>query len=570
MKQIIFLVFTFTVLIASAATFIKGPALIEGVTTTATAAGTTTLTKDSETIQVFTGATTQSVVLPDATTLPNGRRFEIKNRSTGTVTVKYNDASTVRTVIGNMQANFILRSNGTTNGTWDIENVKLDISDTTNAITGSLPLTNLAGATGALVYGTSSTASASDASNLFWDSSAKKLGIGTNAPQTALQVKGASLLGEITIDRTDGVAPLLLQYSNGNTAIPTTTATGQVSFRGYGTTGFVTGALIQATTTQQYSDTAAGTKLDFYTTPNNSTTNAIAFTLNQDKTATFASTVTATGLTLSTTPLAIGSGGTGAATKSAAFDALSPMTTGGDLIYGGASGTGTRLANGSAGAILRSAGGTSAPAWTTATYPATTTINQILYSSAANTVGGITAAATSALVSNSSSVPSWTSGSVANRLLRTNGTAVSFAQADLTTDVTGILPVANGGTGGSGGAWTTGNPTYSVGGVVGFATTSATGRYLQIGKLVHFNASVTGTWSSGSPGTVTITIPGGFSANTTNLQICYGRNVTNGSMVQGISSAGSPTLITLFKYDNTAPVATSGDNLVISCALEVQ
>lgn len=42
-----------------------------------------------------------------------------------------------------------------------------------------------------------------------------------------------------------------------------------------------------------------------------------------------------------------------------------PMTTGGDLIYGGASGTATRLANGSVGQVLMSAGGTSAPSWQT-------------------------------------------------------------------------------------------------------------------------------------------------------------------------------------------------------------
>jgi hypothetical protein len=63
--------------------------------------------------------------------------------------------------------------------------------------------------------------------------------------------------------------------------------------------------------------------------------------------------------------LALSRGGTGQSTKAAAFDALQPMTTGGDLIYGGASGTGTRLANGTAGQVLTSAGGTAAPAWST-------------------------------------------------------------------------------------------------------------------------------------------------------------------------------------------------------------
>jgi uncharacterized coiled-coil protein SlyX len=42
----------------------------------------------------------------------------------------------------------------------------------------------------------------------------------------------------------------------------------------------------------------------------------------------------------------IANGGTGATTKTLAFNALSPMTTSGDIIYGGLSGTGTRLAKG--------------------------------------------------------------------------------------------------------------------------------------------------------------------------------------------------------------------------------
>lgn len=54
------------------------------------------------------------------------------------------------------------------------------------------------------------------------------------------------------------------------------------------------------------------------------------------------------------------------ANKATSFNNLSPMTTGGDIIYGGASGTGTRLANGSAGQVLTSNGTTLAPSWQTA------------------------------------------------------------------------------------------------------------------------------------------------------------------------------------------------------------
>ncbi|MEI6264651.1 MAG: tail fiber domain-containing protein [Sphingobacteriia bacterium] len=59
----------------------------------------------------------------------------------------------------------------------------------------------------------------------------------------------------------------------------------------------------------------------------------------------------------------IAQGGTGASTKTAAFDALSPMTTSGDIIYGAATGTGTRLAAGTNGQILTLAGGI--PSWAT-------------------------------------------------------------------------------------------------------------------------------------------------------------------------------------------------------------
>ena len=54
---------------------------------------------------------------------------------------------------------------------------------------------------------------------------------------------------------------------------------------------------------------------------------------------------TADAATLSGT-IAINNGGTGASSKSAAFNALSPMTTSGDIIYGGLNGTGTRLGKG--------------------------------------------------------------------------------------------------------------------------------------------------------------------------------------------------------------------------------
>ena len=90
------------------------------------------------------------------------------------------------------------------------------------------------------------------------------------------------------------------------------------------------------------------------------------------------------------TTIAIANGGTGQTTKAAAFDALSPMTTAGDIIYGGTSGTGTRLPKGTDGQVLTLSSGV--PTWSsnsnggaslisaTATMAATATYNLIVFS----------------------------------------------------------------------------------------------------------------------------------------------------------------------------------------------
>lgn len=79
----------------------------------------------------------------------------------------------------------------------------------------------------------------------------------------------------------------------------------------------------------------------------------------------------------------IAAGGTGAVTKAAGFDALQPMTTLGDIVYGGASGTGTRLA-GNITTTLKflvqtgSGAASAAPSWAALKAP---TIQQFLSSS---------------------------------------------------------------------------------------------------------------------------------------------------------------------------------------------
>src|SRR3954470_20795762 len=91
------------------------------------------------------------------------------------------------------------------------------------------------------------------------------------------------------------------------------------------------------------------------------------------------------------------------------------------LAYGGtnanltASNGGIFYSTASAGAILAGtatanqillSGVSTTPAWSTATYPATTTINQLLYSSSANTIAGLATANSGVLITSSGGVPS--------------------------------------------------------------------------------------------------------------------------------------------------------------------
>lgn len=86
--------------------------IIQGYSTTVTAAGITTLTSLSNYQQFFTGTTTQTIRLPLTTTLVNGARYMIVNQSTGTVTVQTNGGSAITTVATNSDLEFTCINNG--------------------------------------------------------------------------------------------------------------------------------------------------------------------------------------------------------------------------------------------------------------------------------------------------------------------------------------------------------------------------------------------------------------------------------------------------------------------------
>lgn len=99
-----------------------GFANLLGWTTTATAAGTTTLTASSSVQQEFTGATTQTVVLPDVTTLALGWTFDIINNSTGSLTINSSGGNLVGTLTAGTTGNVVcVLTTGTTAASWDFD-----------------------------------------------------------------------------------------------------------------------------------------------------------------------------------------------------------------------------------------------------------------------------------------------------------------------------------------------------------------------------------------------------------------------------------------------------------------
>jgi hypothetical protein len=102
--------------------------LVEQLATTATAAGTTALVNTSKQNQVFTGTSTQTVVLPNATTMSIGQFFNIYNQSSGNLTLQFNGGGTFADASGTAYGTLLphssiavmLQTNGTSAGTWAV------------------------------------------------------------------------------------------------------------------------------------------------------------------------------------------------------------------------------------------------------------------------------------------------------------------------------------------------------------------------------------------------------------------------------------------------------------------
>lgn len=206
----------------------------------------------------------------------------------------------------------------------------------------------------------------------------------------------------------------------------------------------------------------------------------------------------------------------------------------------------------STGAVLMSNGVGGDPGFSTATYPITTTVSQILYSSATNTITGLATANSGALVTSSTGVPSITTGTTGQVLTGVTGGTPSF-QAPAASGFTTIniqtftssgtfTPTANmkyciiecgGGGGGGGGTASAANSTWTAGGGGGGG-----GYSKKFASAATIGASQTVTIGAAGAAGASGDNAGGNGGDSSVGTICIGKGGTGGPGSAGSAGVG--------------------------------
>lgn len=206
---------------------------VPGVTSITAAAGTTTLNAASTYYQEVVGTTTQTIKLPDATTLLKGTTFIVDNNATGIVTITDFASSSLDGVPAGGIAYLYLVDNSTVAGTWTAHGFLPSIYNFNNitADFGNASITNAVwnGTTVGTAYGGTGLTTFAAANNAIYSTSSSALVAGTlptAAGGTALTsfTSGGALYATSTSALTTGTLPV----GSGGTGITTTPTNGQI------------------------------------------------------------------------------------------------------------------------------------------------------------------------------------------------------------------------------------------------------------------------------------------------------------------------------------------------------
>lgn len=473
-----------------------------GFTTITAAASTTVLTNASAGWQNVVGITTQSIQLPDATTLFKGFAFTITSSSTGAVTIKDDASTTIDTVVTGGSAIMVLTDNATVAGTWKAYSYLPSSYDfnTTSANFGNATITNALwnGTTIGTGYGGTGLTTFAAANNAIYSTSSSALAAGT-LPVAA----GGS--GAITFTA-NGVL-----YGDSTNPLSATAAgtTGQVLI---GNTGAAPSwGTISSSLVSSFQTSLSGL------TPSTATTGAV----------TLAGTLGPT------------SGGTG----------LSAYTTG-DIIYASATNTLSALADVATGNALISGGVGVAPSW--GKIGLTTHVSGTLPVANGGT-GQTTYTDGQLLIGNST-------GNTLTKATLTQGSGITITNSTGSITVANASPMTYPGTGipnSTGSAWGTSYTTTGSGTVVALATAPtfttsidggatfsafASSTALTIGSTATGASSTTNIATAALSGAFTKAInigTGGTTSSTTTINM---GSATNGStIIRGSLAVGSVT-----------------------------
>ncbi len=309
-----------------------------------------------------TGAVTLSIapnaILPGTggVTLPQGTTAQ---RAGGIGTIRFNTQSGV----------FETTSDGITWDTIETSGIGVtSVSGTTNRITAS-PTTGAVVVDIAATYvGQTSITTLGTISTGAWGSGATPIGTTSGGTNITSYILGDTLYASASnvLSKLSGNIATGIQYLS-------QTGTGAVSAAPVWATisgGDITGAALTEVDDTNVTLTLGGT-------PATALLRAVSLTLGW------------------TGQLSLSRGGTNA----------SLVADNGAIVYSTASALGLLASTATARQMLQS-GASSAPAWSSATWPSSTVANEILYSSATNTVGGLATAANGALITSAGGVPS--------------------------------------------------------------------------------------------------------------------------------------------------------------------